>query len=126
MEILIKSYEYRFYPAGHVYKAKIETLEGLKELFYIFKSDDWKRAGQACFKTPYDNEWLEYNEFVLKYFSHQLRPTVTYNLDLIGFEDSNGRFKSYEELQTEIEEELAENKAIEMEEYYEELISNIE
>ncbi|MGE7695571.1 hypothetical protein ACQKNC_15935 [Lysinibacillus sp. NPDC094177] len=128
MEILIKSYEYRLYPAGHVYKTKIETLRELQELFYRFQSDGWKRAGEACFKTANDDAWLEYEEFILKYFKYQLRrPFISeHDLDLIGFEDQNGRLKSIEEMRREREVQLAEIEAISREKYYEELILNME
>ncbi|MDA1634013.1 hypothetical protein PDK11_14245 [Bacillus cereus] len=111
MKILMKSYEYRFYPAGHVYKIEINSLAELQRVFSSFCSDDGKRAGEACFKTEDDDKWLEYEEFVLKYFKYQLRlPEIQYDkVELIGFEDEDGNLKSDEELRKEREEKLEEN-----------------
>ncbi|MCC2326655.1 hypothetical protein [Bacillus wiedmannii] len=111
MEILMKSYEYRFYPAGHVYKIEINSLAELQRVFSSFCSDDGKRAGEACFKTEDDDKWLEYEEFVFKYFKYELRlPEIQYDkMQLIGFEDENGNLESDEELRIEREETLEEN-----------------
>ncbi|MHA4067889.1 hypothetical protein ACX16W_22890 [Bacillus cereus] len=124
MEILMKSYEYRFRPVGHVYKAKVNSLAELQRLFSCFCSDDWKRAGEAYFKTEDDDKWLEYEEFILKYFKYQLRlPDLPEDLELVGFEDGNGMFKSNEEMRKEREAESAKNKAPSKEEWLAELIS---
>ncbi|MED0961989.1 hypothetical protein [Bacillus paramycoides] len=127
MKILMKSYEYRFYPAGHVYKIEINSLAELQSVFSSFCSDDWKRAGEACFKTEDDDKWLEYEEFVLKYFKYQLRlPEIPYDeMELIGFEDENGNLKSNEELREEREEkeEKLEGNVLSGEEWLANLIS---
>ncbi|PFJ46154.1 hypothetical protein COI99_26245 [Bacillus cereus] len=108
MKILMKSYEYRFYPAGHVYKIEINSLAELQRVFSSFCCDDGKRAGEACFKTEDDDKWLEYEEFIFKYFKCQLRlPEIQYDkMELIGFEDENGNLESDEELRKEREENI--------------------
>ncbi|MCM3197044.1 hypothetical protein [Priestia megaterium] len=99
MEILMKSFEWRFHPAGHVYKTEVNSLGELQMLFSCYCSDDWKRAGEAYFKTEKDDKWLEYEEFIWKYFKDALRlpQYECEELELIGFEEANGRFKSIEE-----------------------------
>ncbi|ALC53182.1 hypothetical protein ACN91_16820 [Bacillus cereus] len=124
MKILMKSYEYRFYPAGHVYKIEINSLAELQRVFSSFCSDDGKRAGEACFKTEDDDKWLEYEEFILKYFKYQLRlPEIQYDeMEFVGFEDEDGNFKSDEELSKEREEKL-EGNVLSSEEWLANLIS---
>ncbi|OZT10638.1 hypothetical protein CHN50_20950 [Priestia aryabhattai] len=97
MEILMKSFEWRFHPAGHVYKTEVNSLIELQLLFYSQCIEDGKRTGEAYFKTESDDKWLEYEEFILKYFKYELRlPQFGYGqLELIGFEDESGNFESY-------------------------------
>ncbi|MDA2421389.1 hypothetical protein PDN55_15010 [Bacillus cereus] len=127
MKILMKSYEYRFYPAGHVYKIEINSLAELQRVFSSFCSDDGKRAGEACFKTEDDDKWLEYEEFVFRYFKYELRlPEIQYDkMQLIGFEDENGNLESDEELRKEREEkeEKLEENVLGSEEWLANLIS---
>ncbi|MCU7753201.1 hypothetical protein N7988_11030 [Bacillus cereus] len=127
MEILMKSYEYRFYPAGHVYKIEINSLAELQRVFSSFCSDDGKRAGEACFKKEDDDKWLEYEEFILKYFKYELRlPEIQYDeMDFIGFEDEDGNLKSDEELRKEREGKFEENE-LSSEEWLANLISHKE
>lgn len=128
MEIFVKGYEDRFYPSGQIYKMNIRTSRELEELFYIFNSEDGRRTGGVRFKTKDDKVWLKYGEFLLKYFKGQYERPIFEPDDFVvfGVEDSNGRFKSCEELQRERESELAEIEAINREKYYEELILNME
>lgn len=99
MEIFIKDYEDRFYPSGEIYKMNIRTSRELEELFYIFDNEDGKRTGGVRFKTKDDKVWLKYGEFLLKYFKGQYERPIFEPDDfmVLGIEDSNGRFKSYEE-----------------------------
>ena len=95
MEILMKTYEYRFHPAGHVYKVKVNSMVELQTLFNSRCSDDWKRGGEAYFKTEADSDWLELEEFILRYFKHELRLPTYQNdsIEFLGYEDENGKFE---------------------------------
>lgn len=98
MEFLMKSFEWRYEPAGDVYKVKVNSLVELQLLFHSQCIDKGKRTGEAYFKTESDDTWLEYEEFIFKYFKYELRlPQFGYEkVRFIGSEDENGNFKSYE------------------------------
>lgn len=97
MEFLMKSFEYRCYPAGHIYRVNVKSLTELQHIFRYQCAEDGKRTGSAIFKTEKDEKWLEFEEFVFKYFSHELRlPELEYDMDLIGFEDEKGNYEDYE------------------------------
>lgn len=98
MEILMKSYEQRAYPMGHVFKVEVNSLVDFQHLYRDQCADDGKRTGGAEFKIEMDDRWLKYEEFIFKYFIHELRlPQLVYELDLIGIEDENGNYESYED-----------------------------
>ena len=100
MKFLMKRYEHRNYPMGDVYRIFVESFEELKQLFHSAEREDGKRSGSACFKKEGDSIWLEYEEFVMRYFSSELRFKefeIGHNMVLIGLEDEQGKYKSYEQ-----------------------------
>lgn len=100
MEILMKTYEDRFYPAGHVSIVKDASLAKIRYLFDVYSMEDGKRTGSAEFKTEADDKWLDYEDFVLEYFGFDIKSPNYRDVEteLIGWEEEDGTFKTNEEV----------------------------
>ncbi|PHC41313.1 hypothetical protein COF09_16510 [Bacillus toyonensis] len=117
MEILMKSYEDRFYPAGHVSIVKDATLAKIRYLFDAYSAEDGKRTGSAEFKTEADDKWLNYEDFVLKYFGFDIKRPAYKDVDTeaIGWEE-DGTFMTNEKVLERLK-ESREEAEVEREEY---------
>ncbi|MFX3625660.1 MAG: hypothetical protein ACE3JP_16885 [Ectobacillus sp.] len=118
MEILMKSYEDRFYPAGYVSIVKDASLAKIRYLFNASSVEDGKRTGSAEFKTEADDKWLDYEDFVLKYFGFDIKSPdyKDVEIELIGREEEDGTFKTNEEVLEQLKKAREEAEA-EREEY---------
>ncbi|MDQ0861611.1 hypothetical protein [Bacillus sp. V2I10] len=118
MEILMKSYEDRFYPAGDVSVVKDASLAKIRYLFNVYSAEDGKRTGSALFKTEADDKWLDYEDFVLKYFGFDIKRLNYKDVETehIGWEDEDGTFKTNEEVSERLKKAREEAEA-EREEY---------
>lgn len=114
----MKCYEDRFYPAGHVSIVKDATLAKIRYLFDAYSAEDGKRTGSAEFKTEADDKWLNYEDFVLKYFGFDIKcpDYKDVETELIGWEEEDGTFKTNEEF-SELLKKVREEAEADREEY---------